>query len=151
MKQIRSTALVAGALACCLFGCNSGNVYVPVSGVVTLNDKPYKNASVNFQPIAGDQNTAPGRASFGYTDENGRFTLKSVDGQSGATPGKHLIRISTKYSKELKGYEVWDAAKKQSVKSAEDPIPPDWNYDSKREFDVPSGGTDKADFKIVTK
>ena len=59
MKQIRSTAVVAGALVCCLFGCNSGNVYVPVSGVVTLNDKPYKNASVNFQPIAGDQNTAP--------------------------------------------------------------------------------------------
>ena len=32
-----------------------------------------------------------------------------------------------------------------------DPIPAEWNSVSKVEFDVPEGGTDKANFDIQTK
>ena len=32
-----------------------------------------------------------------------------------------------------------------------DPIPQEWNARSTKEFDVPAGGTDKANFDIVSK
>ena len=145
----RVLAVLAGALSLSLFGC-TGNGNVPVSGVVELNGKPYRGAVVSFQPIATDTNPIPGRGSTGITDENGRFILKAFEGGRGAVPGKHLVRITTRYSEKLKGYEVWDPAKKESVKSSTDPIPPPWNYNSKEEFEVPAGGTDQANFKIIT-
>jgi hypothetical protein len=152
MNQVRNwaPAALAGLLAVGLVGCGNSR-YVPVSGVVTVNGKPYRNATVQFLPVATGDNPNPGRGALGHTDENGRFTLKTDDVHEGAVVGKHRIRITTKYSKELKGYEVWDAEKNQAVKAAADPVPPEWNYESKKEFTVPAGGTDKANFEIVTK
>ena len=72
---------------------------------------------------------------------NVRWHVKHADGGHGAVIGKHRIRITTKYNNDLKGYEVWDAAKNQTVKSVDDPIPPAWNYESNKEFTVPPGGT----------
>jgi hypothetical protein len=151
MNQIRTRAFaaLAGVLALGLAGCGRSN-YAPVSGVVTLNGKPFRNAFVQFQPIATTDHPDPGRGSGGTTDENGHFTLKTVDGQAGAATGKHRVRISTRYSEKLHGYEVWDAAQNRMVKVAADPIPPEWNYDSNREFAVPAGGTDQANFDILT-
>ena len=51
---------------------------------------------------------------------------------------------------DLRPTKVTDAAGK-ATKAAADPIPPQWNYESKQEFDVPAGGTEKANFDIVTK
>ena len=152
MNQVRNLAFafLAGLLAVSLVGCGNSR-YVPVSGVVTVNGKAYRNAYVQFQPMATAENPTPGRGSSGHTDENGRFTLKTDDGHDGAVIGKHRVRITTKYSKELKGYEVWDADANKAVKSAADPIPPQWNFESKKEFEVPAGGTDKASFDILTK
>ena len=152
MNQVRKLALPAlgAVLALSILGCGNSR-YVPVSGVVTLDGKPYRNAVVMFQPIATQDNPNPGRGSSGSTDENGRFALKTFEGHAGAVIGKHRVRITTRYSEKLHGYEVWDAAKNEAVKSVTDPIPPEWNYNSKQEFDVPSGGTDQAKFDIVTK
>jgi hypothetical protein len=152
MNQDRNLALPAWAavLALSILGCGNTR-YVPVSGVVTLDGKPYRNAVVMFQPMATQDNPNPGRGSSGSTDENGRFSVKTFEGQAGAVIGKHRIRITTKVSEKLGGYEVWDAAKNEAVKAVTDPIPREWNYDSKQEFDVPSGGTDQAKFDIVTK
>ena len=55
----------------------------------------------------------------------------------------------TRYNAEIKGYEVWDPGSNKAVKSYTDPIPPEWNSASTKEFDVPSGGTDQANFDIV--
>ncbi len=150
MNQVpnRAPGALAGALAVCLAGCGPSH-YVPVSGVVTVNGKPYRNAVVQFQPIGTKENPRPGRGSTGKTDENGRFTLKSADGYAGAVVGKHRVRILTAYSDKLRGYEIWDADANKAVKSATDPIPLDWNANSTREFEVPSGGTEKADFNIT--
>jgi hypothetical protein len=152
MNQHRKVALtaLAGVLALSLVGCGNTR-YVPVSGVVTLDGKPYRNAIIMFLPITTQDNPNPGRGSSGFTDENGRFTLKTYEGQAGAAIGKHRVRITTKYSEKLRGYELWDAAKNEAVKAVSDPIPPEWNYESKKEFDVPSGGTDQAKFDIVSK
>jgi hypothetical protein len=132
-------AALAGVFAVSLVGCGNSR-YVPVSGVVMLNGKPYPDALVQFQPVATKENPEPGRASSARTDANGRFTLKSVDGHEGAVAGKHRIRI-------------WPAnlKKGEKVKDAVEPIPLDWNSNSNKEFMVPAGGTDKADFDIVTK
>jgi hypothetical protein len=152
MNQVRKLALpaLAAVLVLSILGCGNTR-YVPVSGVVTLDGKPYRNAVVMFQPMATQDNPNPGRGSSGSTDENGRFSVKTFEGQAGAVIGKHRIRITTKVSEKLGGYEVWDAAKNEAVKALTDPIPREWNYDSKQEFDVPSGGTDQAKFDIVTK
>jgi hypothetical protein len=131
MTNIRNLAFaaVAGVMAVSLVGCSSGPAYVPVSGVVTLNGKAFSNCIVTFQPMSTTDNPNPGRGSSGRTDQNGQFTLKCDDGRPGAAVGKHRIRI---------------------IAATQD-IPPEWNNESTKEFDVHSGGTDKANFAIETK
>ena len=135
MNQVKTLALtaLAGALVISLAGCGGGAQYVAVSGVVKLDGKPHRNAMVMFQPMASTENPNPGRGSSGRTDDNGRFTLKTFEGQRGAVIGKHRVRIMS------------------MVKAAADPIPAEWNQASNKEFDVPTGGTDQANFDIVTK
>jgi hypothetical protein len=152
MTMVRNLAFAASAcaLAVGLAGCGRSD-YVSVSGVVTLNGKPYRNAVVLFLPTATSDHPTPGRGSSGHTDENGRFTLKTVEGVRGAAVGKNNVQIRTMYSAQVKGYEVWDPDSNKMVKASVDPIPLEWNTLSKREFEVPPGGTDKANFDIVTK
>ena len=53
---------------------------VPVSGVVTLDDKPLSGAQVMLIPIkASDGNLGAG----GVSDSSGKFTLASSDGEIG--------------------------------------------------------------------
>ena len=146
--------LAAGALLAWAPGCGGSGGYVRVSGVVTLDGNPYKNAIVSFQPLGTPGNPNPGRGSTGLTDTNGRYTLTTDDGYTGAIVGKHRIRIRTRVDDPA-------AVIDPSVGSPDDPlpkgkvvepIPQEWFADhTTKEFDVPAGGTDKADFAIVTK
>src|SRR5205807_1247913 len=96
---MRLIPVLRGSAAAALFlvavGCG-GTKYVPVSGVVMVDGKPYKNAIVSFQPVSSQENPNPGRGSTALTDDNGHFTLMTDDGKPGAVPGKHKIRIQTK-------------------------------------------------------
>src|SRR5262245_27359480 len=132
MRRILATgaALILAAAA----GCGGPRI-APVSGVVYLGGEPYKNAVVGFTPIGTKSNPNPGRWSVGVTDEQGRFTLKYDNERPGALVGKHQVRITTKY---------------EGPKTPE-PIPWEWNQESKQQFDVPPAGTDQAIFKIETK
>jgi hypothetical protein len=141
--------LAAGVLLAALAGCSGGAGYAPVSGVVKLNGKPYDKAVVSFQPIGTTENPNPGRGSSAYTDENGRYVLKS-DKYSGALVGKHLVRIMTRGNEVVGQDPTVGSDDKTPLRPQLDPIPPEWNALSKKEFDVPAGGTDKADFDIVT-
>src|SRR5262245_62274910 len=146
---VAAAALLAGAAGC------GGPKYVKVSGVVTLDGKPYKNAVVSFQPIGTADNPNPGRGSTGLTDENGRFTLVTDDGHKGAVVGTHRVRIQTKRDDPPAYFDPAtgsaDDPAPRGKKPAVDPIPLEWYSDrSTKEFDVPAGGTDKADFPIVT-
>jgi hypothetical protein len=150
MHKLR-LAVVCGLLATAL-GCSSGPSYAPVSGVVTLDGKPYANAVVSFQPVGTKENPNPGRGSSAYTDENGRFVLKGDDGQNGAVVGKHLVRIMTKGNDVVGQNTEGTGSDDETPKSREvDPIPPEWNALSKNEFEVPAGGTDKANFDIKSR
>lgn len=136
-----------------IVGCGTSG-YAPVSGVVTLDGQPYAQAVVSFQPIGTTENPNPGRGSSAYTDANGRFVLASDNGDEGAVIGKHRVRIMTRGNNVVgqspKGGSPDGAPDGTPLAANVDPIPAAWNSQSNKEFDVPTGGTDKADFKIVT-
>ena len=138
--------LAAGLVA----GCGSGANIAPVSGVVKLDGKPYGKAVVSFQPIGTSANPNPGRGSSAYTDENGRFVLKSDNTINGAVVGKHRVRIMTRGS-DVVGQSPEGGSPDETPKPNLDPIPPEWNALSNVEFDVPPGGTDQANFDITTR
>jgi len=155
MQRRVSWLVLAALLGVGLVGCGSGGPqYVKVSGMVTFNGKAYKNAIVTFQPVATADAPNPGRGSYGHTDENGKFSLVVDANQSGAVVGKHKVRISTTRANWTSD---WDPAlgtpdgidPKLRPKIEIDPIPAEWNTDSKKEFDVPRGGTDQANFDII--
>ena len=97
MRRARVLAVVTlGLLLGAAAGCGDEKAkYVPVSGVVKLNGKPYPNAVVVFQPVGGKDNPNPGRGSSGITDADGRFTLKTDGDQTGALVGVHQVKIRT--------------------------------------------------------
>ena len=100
-----------------------------------------------------ESTTTVGRGSSAFTDANGRFELQTDDGNKGAVPGKHRIRIMTKGEQITIDYatETSPDDLPAGTKPRVDPIPRSWNVDSDKEFDVPTTGTDKADFDISTK
>ncbi len=146
--RIRALAVLAGAATVALAGCGKAG-YAHVSGVVTVNGKPYANCMVQFLPESSKDHANPGRGAVGHTDENGRYSLKTVDGVRGAAVGKNQVQIRSEYLKGVKGFEYWDPAAGKTVKTNDDPIPREWNVQSNHEFDVPAGGTDQANFDIV--
>jgi hypothetical protein len=149
-----SRLMSAAAFGLLVAGCGggSGPKYVKVSGTVTLDGKPLADAIVQFAPKGSKDNQNPGKTSSGYTDANGHYVLKIAnEDKEGALVGTHVVRIN------MKGQEMEGDPKTGSrddvgpLKKLTNPIPKEWNDDSKQEFTVPADGTDKADFHIVTK
>jgi hypothetical protein len=81
--------------------------------------------------------------------------LKTDDLKNGAVVGKHQVRIWTRGPGVVSGYDASvgtpDGAGAPAPKGKIDPIPPEWNSQSAKYFDVPAGGTKQANFDIVTK
>lgn len=156
MRLAHAPAVLVGVALAAALGCGDGGPkYVEVSGVVTINGKPYGKAVVSFQPLGTKENPNPGRGSSSYTDESGRFTLKCDDGKDGAVVGKHRVRIMTK-GNEVVGYDPslgspdGDVNAPAQGKGKEtDPILPEWNALSTKEFEVPAAGTKDAKFDII--
>ena len=141
-------ALLVGLAAA---GCGGGPTIAPVSGKVTLDGKPYRDAVVSFQPVGSKDSPNPGRGSAGVTNDKGEFTLLYDGQKNGAVVGPHRVRIFTRVPVEAPPEDT----KSESVPGKgpgkyREPIPPEWNEMSEKTFDVPSGGTDKASFEIVT-
>lgn len=128
--------------ALALSGCGRQSYELsPVSGRVTLDDRPLANAHVSFQPMAAG-NPNPGPGSFGITDGDGRFHLQTVGTRKdGAVVGQHVVRIMMR----------------QQDTAADDVVPPrDTSLPSRADdgslrFQVHRGGTDQADFRLVSK
>ena len=142
--------IVSAVLVCALAaGCQRGPKYVPVSGVVTLDGKPYDKAVVMFQPEGTRGNQDPGRGSQADTDAEGKFVLTSDGVRDGAVPGKHLVRIYTRGTHPVESTEGGSPDEYRPSPTA-DPIPKEWNSMSQVYFEVPPEGTDKANFDIKT-
>lgn len=76
-------------------GCSGGPRLVPVTGTVTLDDKPLAFKNVRFVPEPG----TPGTGAGGNTDANGAYSLLAV--QPGATtdtagvmPGAYKVVVA---------------------------------------------------------
>ena len=150
MKHVLVPCLAALLLATA--GCG-GKKIVPVTGVVKLNGKPYKNAVVSFQPIGGSMSDPDvGRGSSAVTDANGHFSMIYDGEKPGALIGKHRVRIFTRLGAEPSTDDGVESPK-GSVKPQRmsEPIPIEWHDKSTKEFEVPAGGTDAANFDIETK
>ncbi len=144
MKRAFVTAalVLTGAVGC------GGSEIVPVSGVVKLNGKPYRNAVVSFQPVGNRDSPNPGRGSAGVTDADGRYTLTYDGERPGALVGKHRVRIFTQQGG---GGEEGGKGKAVRPQRFAEPIPIEWHEKSMKTFEVPTGGTDAANFDILTK
>ncbi len=85
----RGLAAVVAVAALALAGCGGpGYSLVPAGGVVKINGVPAPNVSVQFLPVG-----QTGPTSYGSTDAEGRFTLKTAEGSDGAIAGKHKVTL----------------------------------------------------------
>lgn len=117
-----------------------------VSGRVTLDGKPLPKASVTFVPLATKENPNPGPTAQGKTDADGRYKLDVDPATPGAVVGTCRIYITTVIAEPTA--EDRDAGGAPKIK---DKVPPRYNIKTELTFDVPPGGTDKADFDLKTK
>ncbi len=126
-------------------GCGGSKV-APVSGTVKVNGQPLANATVVFQPSEGAN---PGPGSVGKTDANGRYELfGSTTNLPGASVGKHTVSITA--------FSGDDTVQSSAPPTADKPaavrkslVPEEYNAKTTLTFDVPAGGTTKADFDLT--
>ncbi len=75
-----------------LSGCGDSVKLVPAEGVVKINGQPAANVSVQFLPDVTKGVTGP--TSYGTTNAEGKFQLKTYDGRDGAVPGAHMVVLA---------------------------------------------------------
>jgi hypothetical protein len=74
-------------------GCQRGPTFTEVGGTVKLNGKALSGVMVQFLPEPETGGSA-GPRSTAVTDEEGRYTLATDDGQPGAVVGNHRVLVS---------------------------------------------------------
>lgn len=121
-------------------GCGGGSRTVPVSGQVKLDGRPLADAQVTFRPDSKELN--PGPASYGKTDADGRFTLRTMDDRGGAVVGPHKVRVSIPV-KVPGGNEDAPSVDKLPAKYS--------GEDSVLRVTVPEGGTKDANIDLSSK
>jgi hypothetical protein len=143
--MLRRLAALAALAVLLSAGCGGSDSYkvARVSGRVTLDGKPLGNAAVMFQPVAAG-NAEPGPGSGGFTDDDGRYTLKVVGKDTpGAIIGKHKVLIMPSQK---------DDSAEDKNRAVSKAIPRKYsNKNTPLEFDVPSGGSTSADFELKSK
>ena len=139
MGMRSSLRLGLAVLLLAAVGCGaSGPKIVPVSGRVMMDNKPLAKARVTFQPIGKGGNLYPGPGSYGETDADGNYSLKTVgDDKPGAVVGEHRVEIS------LPGARPADNDDRTPMRNG---VPPRYNVKSELRFTVPDGGTSEANF-----
>jgi hypothetical protein len=138
---------VLGSVLFCVIGCG-GPSFVPVSGKVTLDDKPLAGATVGFYPLNVKSAETP-LTSIGRTNDKGEYALKAVMAKkSGAIAGKH--RVSITVEPDLTGSDL--PANKLPKPGRPPKLLPIYQGESSQlSCDVPSGGKTDADFALKSK
>jgi hypothetical protein len=73
-------------------GCGgSGGPELPVSGSVTLDDKPLPDATVRFFP---DGDTDPTSGGYAVTGTDGKFVVTGGKGKKGLVAGRYKVTVS---------------------------------------------------------
>ena len=146
--------MLIGVAAVVALGCGGGvggQKVAPVSGTVTLDGQPLANATVSFQPVAPKGSIyAGGPGSSGQTNEKGEFKLTLMTGGTGAVVGKHRVLITSLSTKD----DDSDArVKPRGGPELVNKVPERYGPGEKDEitFEVPAGGTDKANFPLTSR
>jgi hypothetical protein len=131
-------------LALPLAGCGKlGSAKIaPISGRVTLDNKPLPDALVTFVPKSADPDATDALSSIGTTDEDGRYTLVTTKdtNTNGAVVGKHRVII------------MLGAGKTKDTKPTfHKQLPAKYNRNSVLEYDVPAEGREDANFDLSSK
>src|SRR5690606_25064886 len=101
----------------------------------TLDGKPLDGASVKFQPQGS------GAMSYGTTDAEGRYSLKTIKNDRGAMVATHTVSIfKTSGSVDLSSDEAQPGVKQL--------IPERYNYKSELVYEVKPGDRKSADFEL---
>jgi hypothetical protein len=119
----------------------------PVSGVVTLDGQPLAAARVTFMPVHESQGgSQSGPEASGDTGSDGRYSLKTVFGDAGATVGKNRVMITTRKT------ELEPSNPDRSKEVAKERVPGKYFSDqAPLVFEVPTRGTNAANFELTTK
>jgi hypothetical protein len=132
-----------------LFAVGCGPSFAPVSGKVTLDDKPLANATVGFYPLDVKTGT-PAPASSGRTNDKGEYLLEVAltKNKKGALVGKH--RVSITMEPDLTGS---DLPADKLPKGGRPPrlLPIYQGEASELRCEVPSGGKTDANFALKSK
>ncbi len=101
------------AAAFAFAGCSEGIKEFPcaaVSGIVTCEGQPVREAQVFFAPKMTGKSAEVGKPGFSWTGEDGRFALSTYGDQDGAVVGVHVVRVTTgsKYPCDCVGEETRD-------------------------------------------
>ncbi|MGE3809074.1 MAG: hypothetical protein AB7K24_30795 [Gemmataceae bacterium] len=108
----KGARLLAALLACGLLaGCGSSGL-VPVSGRLTLDQRPLAGATVHL--VAQDEK---GRDARGITDADGNFQLATLAPGDGAAPGNYKVIIH--YAEQVKIPEGLKTAEEVQAAMAE--------------------------------
>ena len=135
-------SVMAFAIFCIFSGCRPTSNLVPVEGIITLGGTPLADATIVLHPV-----TAAGAGPYsGTTNAAGKFSLapSGSPGLSGAEVGTYRLTISTL---KLAPTDGGDDAKQQIL--AEERVPDEYRVGDMR-FEVPAGGTDQANFDIMS-
>lgn len=173
MRRPPATPLILTLLSLAsssLAGCGSDEYRLaPVSGRVTVDDKPILGLRISFEPIGGSERPIPGPESIAITDTDGKYVLYTTEAdRRGAVVGPCRVRIWSLPSSEPDrlvsddrdpGYDpnaeiraIKNQMRGQSAaKRPTGLIPLRYNDKTELSFDVPPEGTDAANFAISWK
>jgi hypothetical protein len=149
--------VVGGALILSLVGCGGDGgrqdpETVDVSGTVYLDEKPLANAEVNFVSPQGDF------AAYGKTGPDGKFILVP-----GAVAGKNKVYISKieggqfdlnaeegMDAEQLKAMNQSQPSRAKKPSGPQQVVPEEFSDPAKSQlmFEVPTDGTESADFRL---
>ena len=142
-RSLSTTGRLVGLLSL-LSGCGTAEYpLVPVSGIVTLDGEPLVGAAIVFQPKSTGNSGKVAPGSVGRSDSRGHYELSTVNDEPGASPGRHKVRIYS-YSPESAPVSDTDSGENKER------VPDRYNYRSQLFLEVPSTGTDSADFQLTT-
>lgn len=131
----------------CLSGCTGRDSNVGyVTGTLTVDGDAIADALVIFSPTTG-------RASAGYTNEDGVYVLKYVARQKGARIGKHKVYVTIENAPDGEGeYSLERKPRKKKKKRLKEKLPKKYSDPKETELTATvTSGSNTIDFDLSTK
>lgn len=162
MSNFTNLTLVFVGIAILSFaGCGDSSI-APVSGKVTVAGEPVEGIRLVFSPVPVGDEPAAGPWSSGLTNAAGEYALETRYKDNGAVVGQHTVAFVYDGADKISIYREllreakadgdqagMDAAKKLIADhNALQKSRPKSAGDYTEQFDVPSGGTNEANFEL---